>query len=122
MKKTYETGLEGEKAAENWLRDRMSMICLERRFRSRAGEIDLIMQDGDTIVFVEVKNRKHGKPGSGLLAIDRNKQRRIGRAATLYLLQTGGMNRSCRFDFIEIIGGEIRYIPNAYQPGGMFFR
>ena len=54
MKQTYETGLQGENTAEAYLHDRLGMICLERRYRTHCGEIDLIMLDRDTIVFVEI--------------------------------------------------------------------
>ena len=60
MKTTYETGLQGERAAEEYLHQKMRMHCLERRYRNQCGEIDLIMLDGETVVFVEVKTRKTG--------------------------------------------------------------
>lgn len=121
MKQTYETGLAGEKAAENWLHDQLHMVCLERRFRSKAGEIDLIMLDDDTVVFVEVKTRKNSMPGSGLAAVDRRKQQRIARAASLYLVHTGRLNQACRFDVIEVRDGEVFHIPNAFQYSSVFF-
>ena len=121
MKYTYEAGLEGEALAERWLSSEHGMTCLERRFRSRTGEIDLIMQDRDTIVFVEVKTRRTGDPGLGLMAINRSKIRRITATARFYLMKTGRNNVSCRFDCVEVFRGEILYIPNAFQPGGMFF-
>ena len=55
MKRTYETGMEGEARAEEYLRKQYGMICLEHRHRNRAGEIDLILEDHGTIVFAEVK-------------------------------------------------------------------
>ena len=122
MKQTYQTGLDGETAAEKWLRDRFRMKCLERRYRTKAGEIDLIMMDRDTIVFVEVKTRNNASHGIGVLAVDRSKQRRIARAAMLYLVSKGKLSMQCRFDIVEVCLGDILHIPNAFQPGGMFFR
>jgi len=121
MKQTYQTGLDGERTAENWLRAHLGMVCLERRYRSAAGEIDLIMKDGETFVFVEVKTRLNGVHGNGMLAVDRSKQRRIAQAARLYLMHTGNLNRDCRFDIVEVCRGDVLHIPNAFQPGGMFF-
>ncbi len=121
MKDTYETGLSGELAAEEYLKQEYGMICLERRYKTRAGEIDLILLDGETIVFAEVKTRKTGKPGNGLSAVNIKKQKRILNAALLFLMRMKWMNRSMRFDLIEIHAGEVLYIPNAFQPYGHFF-
>ena len=120
MKDTYETGLRGEKAAEEYLTEKYGMILLEHRFRTKCGEIDLIMSDGNTTVFVEVKTRKTGKTGDGLSAVSGIKQRRIARAANLYLMQKQRMWQPVLFDLIEIIGEEILYLPNAFQPYGTF--
>lgn len=122
MKQTYQTGLNGEQTAEKWLCENMGMKCLERRFRNKAGEIDLIMYDRGTVVFVEVKTRLTSDPGCGIMAVNRAKQRKLTNAARLYLLNTGKMNSACRFDIIEICQGKILHVPNAFQPGGMFFR
>ena len=123
MKQTYETGLNGEKAAENWLRHEKGMICLERRYRTKLGEIDLIMLDHGTIVFVEVKTRLTGNTGLGLQTINQTKQKRIANAATWYLLTHQSMNASVRFDAVEIHGnGQVLYIPNAFGSAGMFYR
>ena len=122
MKQTYETGLDGEAAAEQFLCSEKGMICLERRYRTRRGEIDLIMMDGNTIVFIEVKTRKTGVPGNGLLAVTKAKQQKITQAATFFLMQNRALNKPIRFDVIEIWQQEIFYIPNAFQPGGLFYR
>lgn len=122
MKNTYQTGLAGEKQAAEWLEKRHSMKMLESRYRNKAGEIDLIMLDGKTIVFVEVKTRLCSAPGTGLLAVDRKKQQRIARAAVLYMVFKGWQNKAARFDIVEVTDNNILYIPNAFQPGGMFYR
>ena len=122
MKQTYETGLQGEAQAEAYLRDTRGMVCLGRRYRTSAGEIDLIMRDGETIVFVEVKTRRTAAPGEGLRSVDTRKQGRIARAAQIYLMTEHQTNRPVRFDAIEISHGNVLYIPNAFQPGGMFYR
>ena len=122
MKKTYETGLIGEQKAAEWLKEQAGMKLLEQRYRNQAGEIDLIMLDRDTIVFIEVKTRLHAIPGAGLLAVDRKKQQRIARAASLYLIGKGWLNRSVRFDAAEVTQSSVIHIPNAFQPGDMFYR
>ena len=122
MKRTYETGLEGERRAAEWLSVHHGMKLLGHRVRNKAGEIDLIMADGDTVVFVEVKTRLTGTPGSGLLAVDRRKQQRIARAAVLYLAENRLRNRAVRFDVAEVSEKDVLHIPNAFQPGGMFYR
>ena len=122
MKQTYETGILGEIAAETYLCGKCGMICLERRYRTKSAEIDLIMQDQDTLVFVEVKTRSKGKPGDGLQTVNAAKQKRISRGATLYLMKHHKLNQSVRFDVVEVNRENIIHIPNAFQPGGMFFR
>ncbi len=122
MKQTYETGILGEIAAETYLCGKCGMICLERRYRTKSAEIDLIMQDQDTLVFVEVKTRSKGKPGDGLQTVNAAKQKRISRGAMLYLMKHHKLNQSVRFDVVEVNRENIIHIPNAFQPGGMFFR
>ena len=123
MKHTYETGLGGEQKAAEWLQMKHGMKLLEQRYRSKAGEIDLIMKDRETIVFVEVKTRFRGDAGEGLLAVDRKKQQRIAKASVLYLLNKGWTNRAVRYDVAEVRQDGIIYIPNAFQPGnGLFYR
>lgn len=122
MKQTYDTGLIGENAAETYLHDHAGMTCLERRFRTKSAEIDLIMRDRDTVVFVEVKTRQSGKPGEGLMSVNKEKQKRIYRGAMLYLMNHHMLNCSVRFDVVEVRPDRMIHIPNAFQPGGMFFR
>ncbi len=121
MKQTYETGLWGEDAAEKYLAGKYGMVCLERRFKTKAGEIDLIMLDGETVVFVEVKTRKTGELGNGLAAVNVTKQKRIVNAALLYLMKRKWMNRAVRFDLAEVRENGITYIPDAFRPYGHFY-
>ena len=121
MKKTYETGIQGEEIAEQYLINK-GMTCLERRHREKPGEIDLIMEDRGTLVFVEVKARfSEEKSGLGLLAVTPAKQKRIAKCAVLYLMKHGWLQRNLRFDVVEINRDEIIHVPNAFQPGGMVF-
>ncbi|PPC96707.1 MAG: YraN family protein [Methylotenera sp.] len=74
------------------------LILLEKNYRCVHGEIDLIMRDGKTLVFVEVRLRSNTKFGGAGMSINRSKQQKLARTAELYL-QTHG-DSACRFDAI----------------------
>ena len=112
--KQYESGLKYEAQAEAYLCLR-GMRVLTRRFRAEDGEIDLIMEDGTTVVFVEVKARPGGGKGSGLHAVTLDKQRRMTHAALAFLVQREWMERLVRFDVVEITREGILHIPNAFM-------
>lgn len=89
-----------------------------RNFRSRFGEIDLIMRDGATTVFVEVRRRRHRAYGGALASIGRDKQRRIAQTALAYLQrQYNDCDLPMRFDVVAIDGaqGEITWLPGAFE-------
>ena len=109
----YESGLHGEEQAELTLTAK-GMTVLSRRYRAEDGEIDLILQDGDTIVFAEVKARPQSRAGQGLLSVTPGKQRRICHAAMRYLIETERLNAPVRFDVVEITKDGILHIPNAF--------
>ena len=91
---------------------------LERNFRCRLGEIDLIARDGSCLVFIEVKYRSSLKDGAPLEAVDRRKQKKIIRVAEYYLcMHPEKTELPCRFDVIGIEEGEIRLIQNAFECG-----
>ena len=76
---------------------------MQRNFSSRFGEIDLIMEDLDTVVFVEVKYRKNNSHGSGAEAVTPYKQGRISRTAAWYLVKyPHRAEQVCRFDVLSI--------------------
>lgn len=112
--KQFETGIRGEYLAETYL-CRKGMQCIARRFRAADGELDLIMEDGDVLVFVEVKNRPRAVAGSGLLAVTPAKQRRMTHAALSFLSQREYLERQIRFDVVEITRDGILHIPNAFS-------
>ena len=118
---SFITGLTGEEIAQSYLEEH-GMRCLESRHREKAGEIDLIMEEGETLVFVEVKTRFSDViPGNGLRAVNKAKQKRIAKSAMLYLMKHRWMNRYVRFDVVEVNRDGVLHIPNAFQPGGMIF-
>ena len=79
---------------------------LARRYRTRHGEIDLVAQDGRTIVFIEVKVRLSGEFGHAAEAVSPQKQRRLVSMAGDYLARHQLGDRPCRFDVVAIDGDE----------------
>jgi len=97
-----QSGAQWEKIAESFLRAR-GLKLLQRNFSSRFGEIDLVMEDEKTVVFVEVKYRKSSQHGSGADAVTYHKQGRISRTAAWYLAKNPHRaEQVCRFDVISI--------------------
>lgn len=95
------------------------MRLLERNFRSRGGEIDLIMRQGETLVFIEVRYRRSRDYGSPLETVTQTKQRRLIAAASHYL-QRRNLDLPCRFDVVGISGSgqeRIEWIRDAFQSG-----
>lgn len=89
---------------------------LERNFRTRYGEIDLIARDGKEYVFVEVKYRSGTGAGDPAEAVGEKKQEVIRRTALSYL-KKNGINPAeayLRFDVISILGSDLRHYPNAF--------
>ena len=94
-----ERGNQAENLAAGFLR-RAGIKIVARNYRCKGGEIDLICEDGNTLVFVEVRLRRSADFGGALASITTAKQRRIMRAAEHYLLRYGKPNRACRFDCV----------------------
>jgi len=88
---------------------------LERNYRCRRGEIDLVMREGNTLVFVEVRFR--ASPSFGTLAetVNIHKQRRLA-AAAAYYLRHHPTKLACRFDVVAVSGNNhIDWIRNAFN-------
>jgi len=103
------TSLRGRKSGAYWEKTAESYLLaqglklLQRNFTSRFGEIDLVMTDEKTLVFVEVKYRKNDYHGSGADAVTFHKQNKISRTAAWYLAMNPQRAESvCRFDVISI--------------------
>lgn len=93
------TGGMGERLAEEWLVDK-GYAVVERNFRTRWGEIDLIMKQNDLLVFIEVKTKKGVNFGSPEEMWDRRKAARVRRMAAVYL---GGREVKCRIDLVAVV-------------------
>ena len=108
------TGTQYENLAADFL-ERGGMQILERNFRSRNGEIDLIARDGGTIVFVEVKYRKNKSAGLPEDAVTPRKRRTICRVADYYRMRKGmPEDVPIRFDVIAVEGTALRHYRNAF--------
>jgi putative endonuclease len=113
-------GDRGEREAARHLR-RQRFRILARRYRTTLGEIDLIARDGETIVFVEVKSRRHGTPAE---AVTIEKQRRLTLAALEFMKRHGLLETRCRFDVVAVVWPDdrrppaIEHISNAFPSVG----
>lgn len=112
-----QTGARYEELAAEYL-ENQGLFILEKNYRCRQGEIDLIARDAEYLVFVEVKYRRGEEKGISLEAVDGRKQKRICKAARYYLAcSVGNMDISCRFDVVGIDGKEekVSWIKNAFD-------
>lgn len=111
-------GRQEEAAACRFLEER-GLVLRERNYRCRHGEIDLIMEDGDTVVFVEVRFRAHRGYASGAESVDRRKQTKLAAAAAHYLQgDRKAARRPARFDVVGLApafeGRTFQWIKNAF--------
>ena len=95
---TLDQGRQTEQACCDYLQQQ-GLKLLEKNFRGRHGEIDLIMLEGKTLVFIEVRYRKNNDYGGALASITPQKQQRISATAELYLQQKPGY-RDARIDVV----------------------
>jgi putative endonuclease len=111
-------GALGERAAKRQLK-RQGLKFLTANFRSPRGEIDLIMRDGDCLVFVEVKARSSEEWVRPAAAVDKERRGRLTRAALDYLRLLRNPQVKLRFDIVEVLlqdsaVREVRHLPNAF--------
>lgn len=119
MISSKEKGNIGEETAVNYLIGNGYRI-LDRNYRSRYGEIDIIGEDNGYIAFVEVKSRKNFDMGLPCEAVNYRKQRQIARMALMYIASKKLSDRSFRFDVVEVVADSyevkyIRLIKDAFQ-------
>lgn len=109
-------GSDAEQAAASYLQ-RQRLVLVAQNYRCRFGEIDLIMRDGTTLVFIEVRQRANDQFGGAAASITPAKQTRLLRTARHYL---SGLNNEppCRFDALLLSGAhgqQIEWIKNAFE-------
>jgi putative endonuclease len=111
-------GRNSEQRAAGHLK-KLGYRILERNYRTRLGEVDIIARDGASIVFVEVKARHSRRFGPPKAAVTAAKQRKLSMVALEYLKSTGQMQAKARFDVLSIVsdagGDRVELIKNAFQ-------
>ncbi len=110
-------GQEGETEAVAYL-IKKGYAILERNYRAGRGEIDIVVKDGETLVFVEVKTKRQDRFGEPEDWVDEKKQIQIGKVATQYLQDQNLDDVDCRFDVVAIDytkgKKKIKHIKNAF--------
>ncbi|WP_347330818.1 YraN family protein [Marinimicrobium locisalis] len=118
--KRTEAGEQAERAAERFLQAR-GLRTRQRNYRCKAGEIDLVMSEADTLVFVEVRLRRSTRFASAAETVDYRKQQKLIRAAQHYLQRTGLTDRvACRFDVVafdpkRVDQETVNWVQNAFS-------
>lgn len=110
-------GQDGEARAAAFV-EALGFKVLARNWRCRHGELDLVAEDGRTLVFIEVKARSSRRRGSPEEAVDAAKQARLARVAAAFLSAHGASGRPCRFDVVAVEAGELRHHKAAFAAGG----
>ncbi|MFK8017050.1 MAG: YraN family protein [Gammaproteobacteria bacterium] len=114
---TVRTGLAHEQRALDYL-TQQGLDLVERNFRCKLGEIDLIMRDDDVTVFVEVRYRRSSSHGGALASIGQAKAQRIAATAQIWLRKTRATpDRPIRFDVVALEGPQptLRWLKAAFE-------
>lgn len=106
-------GKRGEDWAEGYLKS-LGYEVLERGFRTKAGELDLVARDGQTLVFVEVKARSEDSYGGPAAAVTPRKQVRIAKAAAAWMLKHPERPPCVRFDVVALVLDKVEHIKDAF--------
>ncbi len=101
MKTTTNIGRYGEDIAAAWLSEH-GYVIVERNYRRRFGEVDIIAKQGEYLVFIEVKTRSSSRFGTPFDAVTMKKQHQLTKIADDYLLNHGQGNTLCRFDVLAV--------------------
>jgi len=112
-------GRKGEEVAVDFLKKQGYRI-IKRNYRCRAGEIDIVVKEGSSLVFVEVKSRRSTHFGLPEEAVSYEKRRHLTRVALGYLTHHRIKETKCRFDVVSVLMNEngvkeIRLIKNAFE-------
>jgi len=110
---TKQIGDAGEERAAQFLAGK-GLRMVERNFRVKGGEIDIVCRDGKTVVFVEVRRRASADFGGAGASITPAKQKRLVLAARHWLARHG--DAACRFDCVLIDGENLEWLKDAFRP------
>lgn len=111
---TIEVGATGEdRAIDHLVREGMRIV--ERNYRCKVGELDVVARDGDVLVFVEVRSRRSAEFGNALDAVSWAKRRKVTRVAQAYLAWRRPRFSRARFDVVAITGEELVHIRDAWR-------
>lgn len=114
MTTTKAIGDKGEQRALSYL-EKKGLKLVTRNYRQPGGEIDLIMEDNEALVFVEVRLRASARFGSALESVTQQKQQRLIQTAQRYLQRNTRSYAAYRFDVIGICAGNIDWVKDAFQ-------
>ncbi|WP_192458358.1 YraN family protein [Musicola keenii] len=108
-------GAQHEQQARSYL-ERAGLIFVAANVSCRGGELDLIMRDGSTWVFTEVRYRRNASFGGAAASVTRQKRQRLLHAAAVWLARQGSSleNADCRFDVLAMTGKQVEWFPNAF--------
>ncbi|WP_127497229.1 YraN family protein [Actinoplanes solisilvae] len=111
-------GAYGEHVAAQHLQQQ-GLVVLDRNWRCADGEVDLVLRDGDDIVFCEVKTRRSGLFGPPAAAVTHQKVRKLRQLALRWLAETEVRPREIRFDVVEVLmpsrgAGQVTHIRSAF--------
>lgn len=106
-------GVSGETLACNYLKKKGYKL-IERNYKNKIGEIDIIASKKNMIVFVEVKTRETTMFGNPSEAVDYHKQNKIHKVSKRFLQENKLTDVPCSFDVIEVVGDKINHIENAF--------
>lgn len=109
---SLERGLAAEERAARFLSDKGWEI-LERNFRAKVGELDIVARDGECVVFVEVRSRSRADYGGAAASVAVSKRRKLTRAARLFI-QRNALDCPMRFDVVAIDGERLEHIEDAF--------
>jgi putative endonuclease len=112
------TGKRGEELAAAYLAE-VGYRIIERNYRCLFGEIDIVAEEGETLVFVEVKSRRSDAYGEPQLAVGHQKQKKMSKISVYYLAERHLRHRQARFDVVAVrllpAGHRIEVIRNAFE-------
>jgi putative endonuclease len=114
---TTDRGAKAEARARRHL-EKQGLRCLASNFRTRWGELDLVMEQGRQLVFVEVRYRRNTHFGGAIASVTAAKQARLIKAASQFLDQHRLGHRPVRFDIVAIDGAaaELEWLVDAFRP------